>query len=169
MKYFIFFTLSLPLSALSQKLVENKVDDFTKALVKRTSWETICKKGNFWTYARCSKIDSSRYLTFRIMSNKKVYVVNEGNELMLKLTNDSIVTLHTIKRAISCIGCGSIGLIGSAADGIEVEFFMPKSKFAYLLSHPVAKMRLYSNSGFIEAEIKENWANLLIAQLKLVE
>lgn len=169
MKYLILLVILLPANLTAQKLVENKIDDFTKKSIKRTSWETVCKKGSFWTYARCSKIDSSRYMTFRIMSDKKIYVVDEGNELLLKMANDSIISLKSIKRAISCRGCGSIGLIGSAAEGIEVEFYIPESKFFYMLENKIAKMRLQGNGGYIEAEMKSSWADVLIKELELIK
>lgn len=159
----------LPLCATAQKLVEDKVDDFTKAKVKRTSWETICKKGGFWTYSKCSKIDSSRYLKFKIMSDRKVYVIEEGNELLLKIGTDSIITLKCLKRAISCRGCGAIGLVGSAAEGIEVDFFIPPDSYDFLIKNKINKMRLYTNGGFIEAEMKEDWAKLFIKQLELIK
>lgn len=165
----LFILLLFPFSITAQTLKEDKVDEFTKKSVKRTSWETVCGKGSFYTYAQSSKINDNRFLTFRIMSNAKVYVVNEGDELMLKLANDSIVSLKVLKRAISCRGCGSIGIIGSAADGIEVVFDLKEEIYTYLLLNKVAKMRLQTSSGYIEAELKDKHAEMLIRVLELIK
>lgn len=169
MKFILFLLIFLPFSITAQRLVENKVDDFTKKAVKKTSWETICRKGSFWTYAQASKVDSFRYLRFKIMSNYDVYSVNENDELMLKLDNDSIITLKCLKYTISCRGCGSIGLVGSAAPGIEVIFSLNDPEYETLLHRKVVKMRLYTSKGYMEADMKESLSDVLIKELQLIK
>jgi len=51
----ILFCLSY--SAFNQKLVEDGVDEFTGAKIKRTSWKTMCESMKFVAYFRISKIN----------------------------------------------------------------------------------------------------------------
>lgn len=165
----IILLLLLPSFSIGQKIVDDKTDDFTKAKIKRTSWETICGKGSFYTYAKGAKIDDTRYLTLRIMGNHNHFTVRDSDVLMIKMQSDTIIELRIYEPAYSCRGCGAISIVGSAAEGIEVRFKLIESVYEYLINNKIAKMRLYTSDGYMEGELKEKHAEMLIKVLELIK
>ncbi|MDB5206178.1 MAG: hypothetical protein JWR72_1253 [Flavisolibacter sp.] len=162
--------LLFPLAALCQKIDENKVDELTKASVKRTTWEKVCNSSfskKFTAYARVSKVDSTLYLGFKAMTGKELSV-KEGDEFTLITKGDSI-TLHSLKSVTSCKGCGSQGFGGSGVEGINLAFIVPAKQAAYLKNNPVQKIRLYTSIGYIEDELNEKNAKTLMKEFELIQ
>ncbi len=170
MKTFFLIALFSPTFCFAQKLKENKIDDFTNASVKRTSWEMINYSGkSFVAYAKITKIDHLFYLNLKIiLSNDEVFSIDKEDELMIKTVADSIVTLYNLKYAISCTGCGSTGLLGSNVQGTEVSYKIPVEIVSYLLNNKIKKIRIYTTDGYVEDEIKDKHAETFIKLLKLV-
>ena len=162
----VFFS---PTFCFAQKLKENKIDEFTNASVKRTSWETITYSGRFVAYARISKIDDTYYLNLRVMlPSSEVFSIDKGDELMIKTVTDSIVTLYNLEYGISCTGCGAKGLLGSGVQGMEVSYKIPSEIVSYLLNNKIKKLRIYTTDGYAEGDIKDKNTETFIKLLKLV-
>jgi len=169
-KYILLLLASfLSFHVLSQKIEENKVDEFTGNSVKRTSWETLNMSMSFTAYFRVSKINDNYYLGIKMMMGGDVFAINEGDEIMFKLSNDEIVKLQNLEYTITCTGCGAKGFAGSAGEGIEVSYPMTKEQVQKLTSNNVVKMRVYTNKGYVENETKEKHAKKLISALKLIK
>jgi predicted nucleotidyltransferase len=149
------------------QLAENKVDEFTKKSVKRTTWEKFIYSMKGTAFTRVSRIDSTILLNFKF-SNTDVISIREGAKFMLKTSTDSIVTLNALDYTISCKGCGAINYVGSAAEGVEVTYPISIEQVNYLASNPVTKLRFYTTDGYLEFEIKEKFAKSLQDQLKLI-
>ena len=75
---------------------------------------------------RIVKIDSSAAIEIKIISPDTNFMIEKDAEVMFKLSNDKVVSLHNSKTAMTCKGCGAISFVGSAAQGIDV--FYPISK-----------------------------------------
>jgi hypothetical protein len=139
--------------AFSQTLEENKVDEFTNASVKRTSWETLNMTRKFDAYFRISKIDSIVLFDLKMILGN-VFSIDEGQEIMFKLTNDEIVKLPNLEYEITCSGCGAIGYAGSRAQGIYVKYPMKSEQIEKLMNDRVEKIRVYTNVGYVEDEFR---------------
>ena len=163
--------LALTYTSTAQKLKVDEVDEFTNKSVKRTSWETLNSDFSSNIYLRVSELDGYLILNLKLMKvNKSVLSVHEDMRLMLKMQNDSIVTLHAIESTVSCRGCGAIGLFGGgSAWGIEINYDITESEFYALRNLPVKKIRLYTTDGYIEEDISNKNADLIIRLLYLLE
>jgi hypothetical protein len=164
---FVLAFIVTSIAAGAQHLAENKVDEFTKKSVKRTTWEKFIYSMKGSAFIRASKIDSTVLLDFKF-SNTDVISIREGSRFMLKTESDSIITLNSLEYTISCKGCGATGFAGSAAEGIEVRYPVSMEQVNYLISHPATKLRFYTTDGYLEFEIKEKFAKALQQQLMLI-
>jgi hypothetical protein len=152
----------------AQELEENKIDEFTNIKVKRTSWETLNNTMEFTAYFRISRLNDIDYFDLKMM-NAGIFSIGKGQELMFKLSNGEIVKLQNIEYAITCTGCGAIGFGGSAGQGIQVSYLIDKENFEKLKSNSVVKIRIYTNSGYVENDTKEKNAKKIKSALPLVE
>lgn len=153
----------------AQKLKENKVDEFTKNSVKRTSWETLTTNMQFTAQYRLSQINKDKLFDFKIIQGGKVLGMKKGEEMMLKLENGEIVTLTSLESATSCVGCGSTNIVGSAAQGISVTYSLSDEAYSKLTGNKVDKVRIYTTDGYLEKEVKDKAANTLQTTLSLIQ
>jgi hypothetical protein len=151
-----------------QKLEENKVDDFTKSSVKRTSWESFYSSlGSGNAHFRFSLVGDSETFDFRLMRDK-VFSIDKDMQIMLKLDNGDIVTLNNLEYTITCNGCGAVGFAGSQAEGIDVRYPIDKEQVAKLKAGKVVKVRVYTGDGYIDQDIKDKNAAKITAALNLL-
>lgn len=164
----------LSINCFGQKLAENKVDEFTKASVKRTSWELLTKKG-IYSNVRLSYIDDRRYLDIKFMQSGyigfggSIFSIRDGENISFKMSNDSIINLSVPKYEIACSGCGAVGLIGLQAYGIGINIPLNDSIIAVLSSTPVVKIRIYTTDGYIEADVPAKNQDLLKKEFALLK
>lgn len=151
------FTLLIFLSTASiysQKIVENKVDEFTKNSIIRTDWEKLYGSLDIWMSSRLSKIDDSYFIQIKIIT-KKVTSVSADENISFMLDNDEIINLKNIKHTISCYGCGATGLAGSQALGIEIGCNINSDDMEKFKSHTVKKIRINTSGGYLQEDINE--------------
>lgn len=168
MKAIIFSLIFLPLFSVSQKLTENKVDEFTKNTVKRTSWNVLTPANKFRSMVRVSAINGLSTLNLKVICGGDVFSVEEGAKLMLMTETDSVVTLSNDEYAISRIGEGSDGMAFSALRGVNLTFIVPESSRGVLRENKIKKIRLYTTDGYVESEVKSGNADLIMKQFDLV-
>ncbi|HTC00882.1 MAG TPA: hypothetical protein VK705_09385 [Ferruginibacter sp.] len=169
---YLFILLLSPIFSYSQKIAENKIDDFTKTSVIRTTWDNLYKGGlsnPFWISIRVSKLNSSYWIDIKTMNDNKVQSIQEGGKFLLMLTNDSIIELNNNKYVISCIGCGATGFIGSGGEGIETSFLLNDSLKGILQKIPLKKIRLYFTDGYVEGELKNKQTELILKDIYAVD
>jgi len=155
------------LQVFAQKLEENKKDDFSNKSIKRTSWETLYKTLSTESHFSFSKVDSSAFINVKMMIGK-VFSIDKGDELMLKLDNGDIVKLTCIAYEVTCNGCGAVGLIGSQAEGLNVAYWLSKDQLDKLKTHKIVKVRINTTDGYVEQDIKEKNANKIITCINLI-
>ena len=165
---FIIAVLITPKS-FSQKLQENKIDDFTKKSIKSTSYETINYNNNFMGYIKLRKVDDRSFLYLKMMLSGSVFAVEEGDKLMMITDTDSILTLNNSEFKISCEGCGAKGMLGSALQGVELRYEISNPTLAYLSENKIKKMRIYTKDGYVEDKIKEKNASIFMKLIKLIQ
>lgn len=170
MKRLLLAATLLPLLSTGQKIVENRVDDFTHHKIVRTNWEALVQKfgGHNIIHARMSRINDAIFLDYRFMYDGSVIAVDEGANLMIKTDGDSVVTLKNMRYQISCKGCGTTGFTGNGLQGLDLSFPLTGDQAHYLLLHKAVKVRIYTTDGYIEDEVKEKSAGILIGEIKLI-
>jgi len=152
-----------------QKLDENTVDDFTKKSIKRTSWESLfATSGSGQAHYRFSVVDNDETLDLRYNQNGKIFGISEGLQFMLKLDNGDVITLLNPSFVITCKGCGATGMNGSGAEGIQVFYPITKEQSDKLKAGKVVKVRIYTNDGYIEEDVKDKNAEKITASLNLL-
>lgn len=167
MKYTILFLL-LPVFGQAQKLAEDKKDEFTGAVVKRTRWEQFSGKLKHFSYIRASRIDNSFFIGYKLSLSNHVFGVSKDAKLMLKLADSSVITATAIESQVTCKGCGAINIMGGTGPGMNMEYSLPADKFLDLLKSKVVKVRVYTTDGYSEAEIKEGNAEDFLKQAELL-
>lgn len=155
--------------ARAQKIVENKIDEFTKHRVIRTSWEELAYKfnGSMYAHTRLSHIDSIYFLELKYVGNSTNGMMEDA-EFMLKLSNDSIVTLRNLKYKLQCTGCGAIGINSAGRLGLDVDFKITPEQLRLLSNNNIVKVRIYLSGGFIEEEISNKDGGKLPKQAALI-
>lgn len=155
-------------SSNAQTIEENKIDEFTKKSTKRTSWDPLSRSNDIWLYSQISKVDTSFYVSLRIIIKGKPFSIKKDDQMLLKLENDSIITLHNPKDEEACRGCGSQNFWTSASKGVEIEYLLSKSAVEYLKEFKVNKIRLYTSRGTVEEDIKGKFADNFFTQVRLI-
>lgn len=169
-KYVLTLCILLTVASLrsfAQKLEENKKDEFSNKSIKRTSWETLYKTLTTESHFSFSKVDTSAFIHVKLMIGN-VFSIDKDQELMLKLDNGDIVKLLNTKFEVTCEGCGAVGFIGSGAQGLDVAYWIAKDQLDKLKAHKVVKVRIYTNEGYIEQDIKDKNANKITACVNLI-
>ena len=168
-KIFSILILLSSVQSFAQKIVENKIDEFTKHSVKRTSWDGLTRIGGLNdSFTRLEKIEDTYWLNLKMMSSN-VNSINKDAELMLMTVTDSIVTLYNHEFQITCTGCGSIGLVGSSGQGFNISFLISEDKVEYLMKNAVKKIRIYTTDGYIDKEVPEKNQKKFMKQLELIK
>lgn len=151
----------------SQKIVENKIDDFTKNKVVRTDWEKICVSRDLYLYSRISKIDESYYIEMKIPTNY-VTSIDTNDDVSFMFENNEIINLKSTEYKITCYGCGSIGLAGSAALGLGFSCKISNLDIEKFKNSLVKKIRIYKSGGYSEDELKSKNSEKLKAMFVLI-
>ncbi|MDP3352338.1 MAG: hypothetical protein Q8S44_01180 [Flavobacteriaceae bacterium] len=162
-KIILLSILILTISAIySQKIETDKIDEFTNSHIKETSWEKI-EIG----YFRFRKINDTFYFNFKY-SNLNVFSVSEGDKLILKLKDGSILDLMNSQYEISSIGAGAIGFLVSGAMGVNIYYPITKSQLKILEEINVEKYRLYTSLGYTDTEMKTKNSEKLKKSAELI-
>lgn len=154
-KQILLFALLFSISILNaQEIVKNEVDEFTGKTVKVSNWEVLNKSSKLYSYVRIQQVDELYYFDFKFMASNDVYTVTEGENLMLKLNDESILKLYNPKLNISNYGEGSIGIAGSKMFGMNITCALTKEQLLELSNHEIIKTRIQTESGYFENEVK---------------
>jgi hypothetical protein len=169
MKKFLLLALLVPMFAHAQKLTEEKKDEFTGAQVKRTDYEQMVSNMKFTFFYRFSKIDTTYFLDLKMMiGSGKVFSISQGNKIMFKMEDSTIITIENIESSIACKGCGAKGFSGSAAYGVGTSYVINQAQLEKLTKLKLIKYRIYTSEGYIEDEAKESKAETFLETAKLI-
>lgn len=159
MKYFILISLiAVNLPATAQKLVQNSKDEFTGNQIKETSVEKLAhplKMNGFAYNFSVKRVNDTYFLNLRMMSlNKSVFAIREDSKLMIKLKNDSVITLFAAEFNVSGKGGAGSGLSAGNAEGTSVYYPISNEQIELILQSDISKIRVYTSDGFTEQDIK---------------
>lgn len=137
-----------------QKLEENKKDDFTGNMIKRTSWENLFTTMTANAFFRISLDGDNESFDFKYQDGS-VFSIDKDQELLLKLDNGDVVTLKNYQYTTTCKGCGARGFTGSSAEGIQVLYLLSKDQITQLKAHKIVKVRINTVEGFFDHDVKD--------------
>lgn len=144
-----------------QKIEENKKDDFTGKLVKRTSWESLFSSSDGVAHFRVSEVGDDETIDLKLMLGGKVFSIEKDNEMMLKLDDGEVVTLACFQYAISSKGAGATGMNGSGAQGVQVMYPITKDQATQLKAHKIVKVRIVYTEGALDSDVNDKNATKL--------
>jgi hypothetical protein len=166
----IIFLNFYSINSFSQTLEQDEIDEFTGDVKKRTAFEALYMGWDFTAYYCLLKVNDNYYLRFKIMlASGGVFAIGKDEKLMLKLQNNDMITLLNLEYAITNYGGGAIGLIGSNALGLEVDYKISVEQLNTLKNNKLSKIRIYTTKDYLEAEINKNKASKFIDVLSLIE
>jgi hypothetical protein len=170
-KTLLVILLSIPLLCFAQKLKRNEVDPFTGQVVRQTSWKILRQTWVHTTYFSVRKIGNRELLDIKAMmgAGGTYFSIPRGAYFMIRLQNDSIVTLHNLTPAYASDGQGAIGFYGSAATGISVTYGLDEKEVAMLLKNPATQFRFCTSIGPYTFDLKKSGAEKLRKALALVQ
>ncbi|MCB4808561.1 hypothetical protein LG651_09870 [Tamlana sp. 62-3] len=162
--------LLISFSTYGQRLVKNEIDEFTGESIKETSWATISASlfEGFFAYYRFTKINETYYFNFKLIDEGKVFSIDKGQEFLFKLENNDILKLVNPKTKLTCYGCGSISLVGSEAEGVEVAYPISKQQLETLKKFSPAKFRVYVDEKHIEKTIRPKFVKNFYDVISLI-
>lgn len=164
---FAFLVLLLSQLSYSQYLKEDKIDDFTKFHYKSTSWEKLGSNTRGVIHYSISSVDSLIFLNIKYMDGS-VFSISKGDELLLKLENDSIIKTKNLSYSITTIGGGATGFNGSAAYGLNTSYDIKYTDLLLLKKYSILKVRINTSKSFIDIDIKPKYAETFKAALNLI-
>lgn len=154
--------------AYSQKLIQNGKDEFTGKEIKVSDWENLSSSmASKQMRFRIIQVDGELELSIKHMDAGGYHSISAGNELMFKLENNEIISLKCKEDAVSCIGCGATGLIGSNGPGLQAGFELTRENYEKLLKLNIIKARLYLNDGYCEIEVGKKYASNFIKSINM--
>jgi hypothetical protein len=171
-KVLFLLLFSIPMSSIcfGQKLKENKVDEFTGRVIKRTSLEYIVNEqpifGNpFILGVQVERIDDLVVLKVELQLSS-VFSIRKDQNLMLKLEEDKMVTLKNNEYVISDrYGDRQIAHINYVIGYINED----SETLNLIKNYKAAKLRIYTSDGYIDKEIKEKNQDIIKKCVELVE
>lgn len=156
MKYLTLALLFLPFIALSQQYgIKYETDEFTSEETLTSDWITlndpVWKKGRI-SYIRVLESQNSLFLSLKTTTGEKAYSIDQGDFLYLKLENNEVIQLESLKDQITGVGDGAVKLRGSDVLGFDLIFTIDRDILKSLSENRISKIRLALNEGNLEVE-----------------
>lgn len=144
----------------AQKLTEDKMDEFTKVWIKRTSWAALTKDPTsmkpYRSAFRVCKINDKVFLDLKMMLGDKVYSINEGDPIMFLFESGEVVKIYSNEFAITSTGAGAEGYGGSSELGTNTTYDLSPEVIEKIQTSKIKKIRIYISDSYIEQEDKRN-------------
>lgn len=162
------FIASSSLQSIAQRIVENKIDEFTGSTVITTSNHSLFVKGLGTEGAsyRLQKIDGITILRMRY-GRSKVFSVPEGGSIIFLLENGETFTMRSTDYRISEPNSTSDALVPNWSASISYVS-EDDPTLETLEANRVSKIRIYLSDEYEDYEIKPKIAAILQRAVKLV-
>lgn len=154
-KIILFLLVSLPIY--SQKIIEDKIDDFTNKSIVRTEWEKISSNSDLYLNVRISKIDGTCFLELKFFP-KGVSSIDTKDDMSFMLESGEVINLRSTKYQLSNYGDGAIGIIGSQALGFHIDCLVSEADIQKFKNNLIKKIRINKSEGYAESDIKPKFA-----------
>lgn len=150
--------------AFSQKIVKNEKDAFTGSQVTETSYVKLSDG------LTCSirSVNDICMLMVSFNGGDEVYTMEQDAQLMLKLQNDSIVTLSNLEVAVSEYRSFTIGNTYISHYLLQTKYTLSDEQIKELQEYKISRIRFYTTDGYIEREVSEKNAKKLLKLFNLI-
>ena len=171
MKKYLLLASFLPVFARAQKIVINKVDEFTHDSMRVTNWVPFVNHfgPNMKMRTRVFAVGENLFLGVALMRPGPDMEMSEGAHLMLKTAEGNVITLSNSKDQFSCTGCAARGIYGAEAPGLVLSFPVSREDMHVLAAQRVAKIRIDLADGYWEHDVKNRLAEKFQKQVGLVQ
>jgi hypothetical protein len=136
--------------------VSNKIDDFTGEKVIFTSKEKITNE----TFTKSTqtlfmfRFENNIQFLHLFWQSRNIISVDQDAKILFKMSNGNLLTLYNTSYTLSEKGIASTALVKPAGiDGIELIYSGDDLKKMAIES--VIKFRIFTNSGYVDFEVKE--------------
>lgn len=156
----------------AQAVAEDKTDEFTGRVVKRTSYEKLTPVmfNEFHAYFRLSKVDSLYTFDLKLFfGDRSYFTIRQGDKLMFKLKDGSVHAVESLETKISRTGQGSIDIIGSVLPGVAISYGMNSDMLDALANNEIEKIRIYTSRGYVEKELKTKFGTSIKNAIQLIK
>lgn len=171
MKKVLLLILLIPSMCFAQKLTKNEVDEFTGQSLKKTSIEVFSSTLKNHVAYQFSQVNNTKWFRLKMIipsSGGSVFSISKDNKIIFKLNNGEFLTLYCHEYTTTCKGCAVEGLVGSDAWGIDAPYHITDEQLEQLKNNPPVKIRVYTNDGYVEEDIKEKNQKIFIKSIDLI-
>lgn len=151
-------------SAHSQKIVKNEKDSFTDSHVIETSYVTISDG------LTCSirSVNGISVLFVSFNGGDEIYTMEKDAQFMLKLQNDSVVTLTNLEDAVGEYRNINVGSTHISHFLLKTKYDLSEKEISDLQTHNITNVRFYTTAGYIERKVSEKNAKKLLKLFNLI-
>lgn len=161
----ILFMASSLVSLGQCKFKRNEVDEFTKKMIRET--KPVSVAGVFsqnYTIA-FKQVNESYYLKFAYGSTGTfAMVIGEGDELMLKFDNDSVLTLESLETESASHYYSQY----ANSTSISCSYGITMEQIEMIARNKTVKVRFYTTDGYHEKETKSDGVEKMRSNAKCI-
>ena len=143
----------------SQGITKSETDEFTDEKVVYTTWDQLNVSGLSCNNVLLFKFrleNGNQYFHLNWVFDK-ITSVSEGEKVMFKLKDGTLVKFTNLSSVISSRGGGSMNVTCKDSYGVSLVLKTDLSVFADE-SNPIEKVRIYTTDGYVDIDIKAKYA-----------
>lgn len=144
----LFFTIQLTSFGQSCKYYEDKVDDMTNDTIVST-FGIVAKSWTAGLVFTFKKVNSSNFIRMSYgIGGTKAMVIGKGDKMIIKLGNDSIITLNSIE-----VASGEFSNTSGVRETKLICFYsISKEELQAININKIAKVRIYLTDSYVEMD-----------------
>lgn len=152
--------MSLGTSGQKCTFIKNETDKFTGNKVVKTGYQTLVPGFR----VSVDRINAYTYLEL-VAGSMNVFSVDKGNEFIILFEDGSKLTLHNMKYTIA----DPLQAPGLTVWNAMLSFVLDDEAASELRMKPIASLRIYSNDGYFDGEVKTKNRRKIMDALKCLE
>ena len=149
----------------AQKIVKDEIDEFTGNRITETNYISF---SDGFTCA-LPKVNNTIILKTTYNCGDKVYSMEKGADLMLKLENDSIITLNNEEDAVAEYWSLNLGKTFIEHFNLKTRYIIPDEVYTLLKTNKIRMVRFYTTDGYITETVSEKRAKKILKLFSLLK
>jgi hypothetical protein len=153
-------TMCMLISGFSQGISRSETDDFTGEKVITTTWDQLNSSGLSCKNILLFKFRLENDIQFFHLNwiSDKIVGISEDATIMFKLLDGKIVKFTNLSTTIASKGGGSTNITCNDKYGVSLILKCDDLSLLGDESNPVEKVRIYTNDGYVDIDIKDKYA-----------
>ena len=147
------------------KYKRNEVEEFTKKKILETTDNYLSATFSDFTKAKARKINDIRILDVFYSHLGKTFSIVPNSEFMLLDKNGEVISLKAEKYDISNANVSKI----ATTNTVNLSFPLDEETYKKLVASEIVKVRVNTNSGYVDMPVKENYWKKVQGFLKCIE